>query len=86
MSKDVALNVIINPLNQGETSNHTGICAISSNQCQVMNRIKDSVNTDANTPTNVVVTDSNSSIQSCNGGSKKVRQNQNIAYESIIIY
>ena len=73
MAKDVALNVIINPLNQGETSNHADISAISSNQCQIMNRIEDSVNIDANTPTNVVVTDSNS-IQSCHEGSIKVSQ------------
>ena len=73
MAKDVALNVIINPLNPGETANHADISAISSNQCQVMNRIEDSVNIDANTPTNVVVTDSNS-IQSCHGGSIKVSQ------------
>ena len=73
VAKDVALNVIINPLNQGETSNHTDVSAISSNQCQVMTRIEDSANINVNTPTNVVVTDSNS-IQSCHGGSIKVRQ------------
>ena len=64
MAKDVALNVIINPLNQGETSNQTDISVITSNQCQIMTRIDDSANIDANTPTNVVVTDSNASIKS----------------------
>ena len=80
VAKDVALNVIINPLNHGETSNHTGVTAISSTDCQVMNRIEDSVNTDVTTPTNVVVTDSNGSIKSCNGGSIKVRQYLDIVH------
>ena len=71
--KNVALNVIVNPLNQGEALNHNDISAISSTQCQVMNRIEESENIAANTPTNVVVTDSDASIKSCNRGSNKVR-------------
>ena len=71
--KDVALNVFVNPLNQGEALNHNDISAISSTQCQVIDRIEESENIDANILTNVVVTDSDASIKSCNGGSNKVR-------------